>query len=376
MNNLLVKAPPIDIIYPIEELYFAKAQKNDKGETQYQRITEAHLGEKIYIILKSRKFDILQLTSINIRLFYCYDNQGRSFPVQQAGKEREIIFAKIGQKDKSNNFYVGVSEITLYSNDEEKMKTLLKKAPLNIFLEFGWEKRDLEKNVCFIDKIKESGYYRPRFWYLFIDDWFKLLKPKVAPWMEIAHKEIGISDTDKVNGGFDRVKKYYKEGANQNLDPIGNPWCASFANWVLIETNKVKGTNFSFIPLAPKGNPAWAFNFVSENRYPNKKIIPANEKPPYGAIMIIKKEKSKEGHAGFVANYIETNFGFIIISLGGNQKGSVCYQKFEFIKNNNKYMYNDFLLRGFVLPKEYIFDTNDKRYYDYEDINATSGSIR
>ncbi|GEM_PF-6002567 len=110
--------------------------------------------------------------------------------------------------------------------------------------------------------------------------------------MKIVWGELGVYERDKKNGGFDKVKEYYKDGAGQStLHPIDNAWCSSFANWAIIKTNEKKGTKYSYIPLNSKiNNPAGAINWYNSARYPGGKRLGPTEKPPYGTLLIMKKK--------------------------------------------------------------------------------------
>lgn len=75
-------------------------------------------------------------------------------------------------------------------------------------------------------------------------------------------------------------------------------------------------------------------------------------------------------------NYQEAEKGFSVILLGGNQNNKVQYQKFDFIKKGKEFWCKNFILKGFVIPKEYKYDENDLRYYDYEKVDAVDGNTR
>lgn len=201
----------------------------------------------------------------------------------------------------------------------------------------------------------------------------------VAPWMDIAKKEMGVYERDKENGGYDRVKEYYKKGAGQGgLHPINNAWCSSFCNWVMMETNEQKGTNFSVIP--PNGhtnNPALAINWVNKKRYPGGTIVKPLNKPPYGSILVMKKNESYEGHAAFIVNYEEKTKGSHTFTLlGGNQGHKVQLATYTFEEVKGKLVYKSkYTLLGFVLPKEYNFDSS-QIFFNYDNAEGKETSTR
>jgi RHS repeat-associated protein len=100
----------------------------------------------------------------------------------------------------------------------------------------------------------------------------------IAPWMEIAKAEIGVTESnDPKNPGYQRVKEYYKNGAGQGgLHPTDNAWCSSFANWCIKLASENNNNKYSFIPLnGNTNNPALAINWINRSRYPGgKNLIP------------------------------------------------------------------------------------------------------
>ncbi|WP_108805551.1 LysM peptidoglycan-binding domain-containing protein [Aquimarina sp. Aq107] len=195
------------------------------------------------------------------------------------------------------------------------------------------------------------------------------LQTEIAPWMEIAWAELGVYERDRTSGGFERVAEFFLNGAGQALDPINQAWCSSFTNWVFIETNRLKGTNFSTIPLnGHTHNPAMAINWFNPSRYEGGVRILPDKKPPYGSVLIMQRltRPTHEGHAAFVIDYVNSGDRLIFKLLGGNQTHRVQVEEYIFEKSGSNYVKGNFKLLGYVLPKEYIYDENNEVFYQYQ----------
>ncbi|WP_295841864.1 hypothetical protein [uncultured Apibacter sp.] len=376
-----------DFAINVSDVYFArKAKIPEKSDMGYIKIDTANLGDKVYLVVKCygrpRKGKLSISIWENPQSPYngIYNDKPLVFLVKGVEKteiefiiDGSIIYAQeIELRPKSNKDFeelqkkfgrIKTKNTFLYIKAKVKETTALAITFKNIF-SGNFDATDNSTYYNFLTGCKEKFNIK-----------FEIL---VAPWMEIVHKEEGVNERDKPYG-YNRVKEYYKNGAGQNLDPIKTAWCSSFANWALVETNKVKNTNYSFIPRNSNiNNPALAINFVNRQRYPGSTIISSNEKPPYGSILIIKKQNSSEGHATFVVNYTVESDGFTIIGLGGNQDNKVQKNSYKFKKVGKKYVHTtkagtrlDHL--GYVVPKEYIFNKDIQDYYEYENATATEG---
>jgi hypothetical protein len=89
--------------------------------------------------------------------------------------------------------------------------------------------------------------------------------------------------------------------------------------------------------------------------------------------MVMQKKGSSEGHVGFVTNITYTdNETMEISSLGGNQDNKVCIQKYTFKKVGDEWIYKGkFVLKGFVVPKEYEYNSDE--YYEYDEQSEKEG---
>jgi uncharacterized protein (TIGR02594 family) len=125
-----------------------------------------------------------------------------------------------------------------------------------------------------------------------------------APWMDIAHKEIGVSE---VGGGRHnpRIIEYH---AATSLHAISDetPWCSAFACWVLKKAG-YKTTNS-----------AWARSWLNYGL-----PIP---KPRYGCIAVY--ERNGPGGDAHVCFWVGHD-GNDDHCLGGNQSNSVCFRRQE-----------------------------------------------
>ena len=388
--NQIVYDIPHQSNYSVDvvDAYFdRKAKSPEKGYNGYIRINKAGLGDKVYLIIKC--YGKPRKGKLSISIWEKSDvltYNGKAVPFLVNGNEEtEIEFSIDGSIT-----YVQEIELRPKSDtDFEELQTKYSKIKTKATYLTIRAKVKETSALAVTFRYSLSGRYDAIDRALY-DDYLTGDKEKfevkfniiVAPWMEIVHKEEGVNERD-MSYGYNRVKEYYSDGAGQKLDPIKTAWCSSFANWALVETNKVKNTNYSFIPKNSNiNNPALAINFVNRQRYPGSTIIPSSEKPPYGAILIIKKQNSHEGHATFVVNYTGESDGFTIIGLGGNQDNKVQKNSYKFKKVGKKYVHTtkagtrlDHL--GYVVPKEYIFNKGIQDYYEYENATATEGdSIR
>lgn len=120
-----------------------------------------------------------------------------------------------------------------------------------------------------------------------------------TPWMQAAEAEFkkGVKEEPKGSNRGTDVDKYIKA---TGLTPP-QPWCACFVTWCLKQCG-IK------VPSNSGGAAAW----VSYGK--------TLDKPIYGAIAIIAKDKLHPSHVGFVCG--NDNKGNIVI-LGGNQSDAV-----------------------------------------------------
>lgn len=121
-----------------------------------------------------------------------------------------------------------------------------------------------------------------------------------APWMTIAAKEVGITETTNRA----RVLEYHST-TRQNLRWVDDrgPWCSSFTNWVM-EQSGIQGTDSA----SSQSWLGWG-----------EKV----DGPAYGAIAISSAGGGR-GHVGFIAG---RNGEGKLIMLGGNQSNSVRYSQ-------------------------------------------------
>jgi len=233
-----------------------------------------------------------------------------------------------------------------------------------------------------------------------------------APWMEIAKGELGIHES--INKSrvehYVKIAKGGKTWANkthsQFVKDFGHEvthrkaaWCSCFASWALAETNSQKGTNFIRLTQPYTVTPEAARNWIDTSSFPREELHPP-EKPPYGAILIMKHITGHEGHATFITNYTRKVFytkvqvkmkdgkkkiknvkvdKIIITALGGNQGNKVQYTDYIFTKNKSgKYVTStNFQIYGYILPKGYNYKKDNECYYKYENTKGgTDASIR
>lgn len=125
-----------------------------------------------------------------------------------------------------------------------------------------------------------------------------------APWMEIAKKEIGTSESKNM----ERIKQYCKEGAGSGY----TYWCAAFISWCL----KQAGVKFT-------GSMSSQFPTMSPGTSEFTKL----DKPQYGAIMVLKKSGGSTGSTkasvGHITFFVKDNGDGKFTGLGGNQGNQV-----------------------------------------------------
>ncbi|WP_111893491.1 TIGR02594 family protein [Acinetobacter sp. MB5] len=128
-----------------------------------------------------------------------------------------------------------------------------------------------------------------------------LISGSIAPWMKIAIRE-AKQWKGKKEGEIQKVDNYHTMVKSGYKTMVGdkNPWCASFVNYCLKETNYKMSK-----ALASSQSFKWDSSFVKIS------------KPAYGAIAVWTSEEDKRyGHVCFVLGISGTaNF----IRLGGNQ---------------------------------------------------------
>lgn len=147
-----------------------------------------------------------------------------------------------------------------------------------------------------------------------------------ATWMEIAKKEIGISE------GKDRarVTQYCREGAGSGYDM----WCAAFVSWCL----KQAGVKFT-------GSMSSQFPTVSPGTNEFTKL----DKPKYGAIMVLRKNGntgSTQSNTGHITFFVKENGNGTFTGLGGNQGDKVKESNYTLTSGGG------FKLIGAYWPKE------------------------
>lgn len=362
--------------HSVLDAYFAIEE-----EGGYKKINSGSVGDELYILVKTYGLKGKSL-AVNIKdrcgvlteeefgiLNVIYKDKVQGLLITEVGEDNLAKFKiKLQPKEDINDIQNWDKKILDSSENKVELCILVDAHSMNQGLEIKYYGRNGKEHVGDSQKASFNNYW--------LDDnhWF-LLNHNMPIWMSIVFGEEGINE--RTDSGYKRVKEYYKVGAGQGgLDPIKNAWCASFANWVFIETNRKFKTKFSYIP--PNGhtnNPALAINFVNKDRYPGGKVISPSKRPPYGAILIIKKKGRHEGHATFVLNYIKTIEGFTIVGLGGNQNHQVRGNEYDFKLLNNKYIYispygTHFEHKGYVVPKNYEFNENNKKYYRYKNVRA------
>ncbi|MFM0021355.1 TIGR02594 family protein [Paraburkholderia azotifigens] len=143
-----------------------------------------------------------------------------------------------------------------------------------------------------------------------------------APWMEKALEQAKLWHGQKEDV-ITKTINYHKEvGGNlKSLVGNGNPWCASFANWCLMQA----------------GYPITATPMDSQSFRHSKNFVKI-DKPVFGAVAVYKHTKG--GHAAFV--YAKTKAGSPIL-LGGNQSDAINFGTQKATE-----------LKGFFVPASYL----------------------
>ena len=125
-----------------------------------------------------------------------------------------------------------------------------------------------------------------------------------APWMEIAKKEVGTSESKNMA----RIKQYCKEGAGSGYDM----WCAAFVSWCSKQGGaKITGSMSSQFPTVSPGT----------NEFTKL------DKPQYGAIIVLRKVSKNTGstgsNTGHITFFVKENGNGNFSGLGGNQGNTV-----------------------------------------------------
>ena len=125
-----------------------------------------------------------------------------------------------------------------------------------------------------------------------------------CPWMEIAKKEVGTSESKNMA----RIKQYCKEGAGSGY----NMWCAAFVSWCLKQAGaKITGSMSSQFPTMSPGT----------NEFTKL------DKPQYGAIIVLRKVSKNTGstgsNTGHITFFVKDNGNGTFSGLGGNQGNTV-----------------------------------------------------
>lgn len=124
------------------------------------------------------------------------------------------------------------------------------------------------------------------------------------PWLELAFDELGEEEElgPKTNP---EIQKYFGATKYPFRDDSVDPWCAAFVSWVL-ETSGIKSTKSA----SAKSYLTWGYEL---------------DAPKIGCIVVLARGNDPaKGHVGF---YTREDLITVDI-LGGNQKNSVCVEKF------------------------------------------------
>jgi uncharacterized protein (TIGR02594 family) len=164
-------------------------------------------------------------------------------------------------------------------------------------------------------------------------EWLKSLftKPvKIEPlpkvnetlWMDIANKEIGVTEVKGLKHNPRVVEYHDATGLSANDDETS--WCAAFASWVLLKAGY----------KSPKT--AWARDFQN---YGTKL-----DKPKYGCLMGF--ERNGPGGDSHIAFYVKDDAKYYYV-LGGNQDNQVCIKGYP----KSALLYMRWPVKDGVLPK-------------------------
>jgi uncharacterized protein (TIGR02594 family) len=146
--------------------------------------------------------------------------------------------------------------------------------------DISWQIRDLE-----------TGFYKLP------------LASSPPKWLEIARREIGVTETGTGNGN-PRIIEY---NASTSLGPVSEkvPWACSFVSWVF-EQAKIEGN------LRSASCADWlSFGYPIDS-------------PQLGALVILTPARGTSSHAGFAIAQDETT----VTILGGNSADSVRVSRF------------------------------------------------
>ncbi|MGZ3770076.1 MAG: TIGR02594 family protein [Bdellovibrio sp.] len=118
-----------------------------------------------------------------------------------------------------------------------------------------------------------------------------------TPWLDIALKEVGVTEVSNPK----RVIEYHQATSLKAKD-VKTPWCAAFANWVLMQAGH------------KRTNTAWARDFLDCG----KTLI----KPQKGCIMVFERNApGGDSHVTFWTGEETLN---TYLCVGGNQLDAVC----------------------------------------------------
>ena len=120
--------------------------------------------------------------------------------------------------------------------------------------------------------------------------------------MEIAMGELGQQEIQGSDDN-DRIVDYFDSVSYRATDDE-TPWCAAFANWVLMEAGIARTESAAALSFAKWGV--------------------ATKKPKYGDIVVFDHGKGR-GHVGFFMG----SSGKTVSVLGGNQNNEVNVTKFQ-----------------------------------------------
>lgn len=128
----------------------------------------------------------------------------------------------------------------------------------------------------------------------------------VAPWMEIANKELGIQEIAGFKHNL-RILQYHEATTLKATDDE-TPWCSAFACWVMEQYKR--GSS----PASARARDwlNWGIELKS---------------PIYGCIVVLDRGQGK-GHVGFYVG--STKDGIRL--LGGNQSNRVCIEEYGVLR--------------------------------------------
>ena len=112
--------------------------------------------------------------------------------------------------------------------------------------DFGIKTYDIVKQFQKINKLDSDGIVGNKTWAALGQDILKTVSDNVvlnvtASWYDVAKAELGVRENSKVNKHNDRIVEYHATTTlGAKTDEV--PWCSSFVNWVVIQS-QFKGTN-------------------------------------------------------------------------------------------------------------------------------------